>query len=442
MNDHRAALTGLLAGVGLVVLAFVAEPLFSFDAHVFFAPLHAHWMPRVGPATVPVLVLAAAVVVWTPRLAATLPWRRLLAGVYVAGLAWILLLALVDGVGGIADPPLHEYEYLRTARMIDDVPAMLQEFVSRIPYSAEPRNWPSHIAGHPPGAFLFFIALARIGLDSGLAVGLVLCVLGATTPVLVLATMRTLGAEAAARAAAPFLTVGPVAIWVGVSADGGLFAPAVAAGLLVLAVAARRGSTGVAVAAGLVLGCTVYLSYGFVLVGVLALAVLLVAGSWRPLLPAVLAALVPTAVFLAFGYSWFEAYPVLRERYFDGWGGRRPYGYWVWANLAVLLLSAGLALAAATGVLVRRLGRLVRAGRRALAGAERTPVIMGSAALLVVAAATLSGMSKAEVERIWVPFVPWALLLTALLPSRWRRPALLLQVLGAVLLQHLFSSYW
>ena len=30
-------------------------------------------------------------------------------------------------------------------------------------------------------------------------------------------------------------------------------------------------------------------------------------------------------------------------------------------------------------------------------------------------------MSKAEVERIWLPFVPWLLLSTALLPERWRR---------------------
>lgn len=436
VKDHRAALTGLLVGAAVVGFAFVAEQVLGFDAHAFSEPLQADWLPRVGPGTLPTLALAVGAVIWGPRLAATLPWARLLVGVYVLALAWILALAVVDGVGGIADPPLHEYEYLRTARTIDDIPAMLREFVSRIPYSAEPRNWQSHIAGHPPGAFLFFIVLVRVGLESGLAVGLVLCVLGATTPPLVLATMRLLDAEDAARIAAPFLTIGPVAIWVGVSADGGLFAPVIAAGLCLLALAARRRNAGSAVAAGMVLGCTVYLSYGFVLVGVLALAVLYSARSWKPLLPAVLAAVVPTLVFLAVGYSWFEAYPVLRDRYYDGWGGRRPYSYWVWANFAAFALSAGPALAVATGVLVRRLTR------RTVSAMEHTPVVMGVAALLVVTAATLSGMSKAEVERIWAPFVPWALLLTVLLPSRWQRPALALQVICAVVVQHLFSSNW
>ena len=48
-------------------------------------------------------------------------------------------------------------------------------------------------------------------------------------------------------------------------------------------------------------------------------------------------------------------------------------------------------------------------------------------------------MSKAEVERIWLPFVPWLLLSTALLPERWRRPVLGVQVVVALLVQHLLS---
>ena len=40
----------------------------------------------------------------------------------------------------------------------------------------------------------------------------------------------------------------------------------------------------------------------------------------------------------------------------------------------------------------------------------------------MVVLADLSGMSKAEVERIWLPFVPWLTALDcALLPERWRR---------------------
>jgi hypothetical protein len=51
-------------------------------------------------------------------------------------------------------------------------------------------------------------------------------------------------------------------------------------------------------------------------------------------------------------------------------------------------------------------------------------------------------MSKGEVERIWLPFVPWLLVLCALLPGRWRRLTLALQVLTALLVQHLLVTGW
>jgi methylthioxylose transferase len=51
-------------------------------------------------------------------------------------------------------------------------------------------------------------------------------------------------------------------------------------------------------------------------------------------------------------------------------------------------------------------------------------------------------MSKAEVERIWLPFVPWLLLATVCLPARWQRPALAAQVVTALLVQHLVVTNW
>jgi hypothetical protein len=68
-------------------------------------------------------------------------------------------------------------------------------------------------------------------------------------------------------------------------------------------------------------------------------------------------------------------------------------------------------------------------------------LLVGAAAVAVVAA-DLTRMSKAEVERIWLPFVPWLLLATACLPARWRRPALALQVVAALLVQHLVLTNW
>jgi hypothetical protein len=57
------------------------------------------------------------------------------------------------------------------------------------------------------------------------------------------------------------------------------------------------------------------------------------------------------------------------------------------------------------------------------------PLVGGVAA--VIAIADLSGMSKAEVERIWLPFVPWAILASGALAAggpRLLRTGLVLQV--------------
>ena len=51
-------------------------------------------------------------------------------------------------------------------------------------------------------------------------------------------------------------------------------------------------------------------------------------------------------------------------------------------------------------------------------------------------------MSRAEVERIWLPFVPWLLLSCALLPEPWRRRGLVVQVVLALAVQHLLLTGW
>jgi hypothetical protein len=61
---------------------------------------------------------------------------------------------------------------------------------------------------------------------------------------------------------------------------------------------------------------------------------------------------------------------------------------------------------------------------------------------LSVVLADVSQMSKAEVERIWLPFVPWLLVGTALLPQKWRRFGLSSQVVFALLVQHLLFTGW
>jgi methylthioxylose transferase len=413
----------------------------GLDVHVgTFPPLLADWRPRVGIGTAPALAIAAVVCTRTVgRAAERLTWGRLLAVGWVLGVAWMVSLALVDGPRGISRVLDQGTEYLQTARQVADVPETLRHFVERIPFERAD-HWAEHVAGHPPGALLSFVALARVGLGSGLAAGLAVIAVAATTPLGVAVAARAVGAEKPVRIAAPFLVLGPAAIWQAVSADA-MFAAVAAWGLAALALAAARPAwdrraVAWSALAGLLLGWCLMLSYGLVLNVFLAVAVLLAAGSLRPLPIVAASAAVPVAVFAAYGFRWWDAFPVLGERYWSGIAAERPASYWIWANLAVLALSAGPLVYAA---IARAAPQLVRAARRPAYDPVAT---LALAALVTVTAADVSLMSKSEVERIWLPFVPWLLLTTAYLHPRWRRRALAGQAVTALAIQHLLWSPW
>ncbi len=187
--------------------------------------------------------------------------------------------------------------------------------------------------------------------------------------------------------------------------------------------------------AGLLLGCCVMMSYGLPLLGVLAVAVLVVARSWFPLVPAAVAALAVVLVFAVLGFSYLAALPAIHDRYFEGVGGRRPWAYWMWGDLAALAFSA-------RADRLRR-GRAAAAGpASADAGTRDRRLAAPVRASAMVLLADLSQMSRAEVERIWLPFVPWLLLSCALLPEPWRRRGLVVQVVLALAVQHLLLTGW
>jgi hypothetical protein len=226
----------------------------------------------------------------------------------------------------------------------------------------------------------------------------------------------------------------PAAIWVAVSADG-VFAAVAAWGLACVATATRSSSRsalwGWGLGGGLLLGSCLLLSYGLLLLAPLVLAVFVAGRSWRPFPAVALGSVIPVLVFALLGFRLWAAYPVLNDRYWAGIAADRPQSYWIWADLAALTISAGPVLGAGLGSLLAARHESPRVVR----------LFVGAAALAIVAA-DLSRMSKAEVERIWLPFVPWLLLATACLPTRWRRPALALQVVVALLVQHLVLTNW
>ncbi|MES9617194.1 hypothetical protein ACPCBX_04860 [Streptomyces tuirus] len=406
---------------------------------VDWPPLLASWGPHVGPGTPAAVLVAVAVVVYGPVLAARLPWRALLPVAWGASTAWILSLALIDGWDrGIARRLTTRYEYLQVIDRFHDIPAALRDFTGHILLDS-PDNWPAHIAGHPPAATLTFVLLDRIGLRGGGWAGVWCVVVGATACVAVLVTVRALCDEALARRAAPFLVLAPAAVWMGTSADA-YFAAVAAWAVALLAVAVTRRSPGWAGASGLLFGLTCYLSYGLTLVALIAAAALVLGRNGVRERPALLvsllagAAVVP-AVFTLAGFDWWEAYRLLVTRYAQGAGGIRPYGYWVWANLACTVLVTGLATAAG----LRRAGAVLVRRRTSPRAGVRLAFLV-SAALLALLIADLSGMSKAETERIWLPFALWLLPACAFLTRP--RPWLTVQAVLALLLNHLLLTGW
>jgi hypothetical protein len=97
----------------------------------------------------------------------------------------------------------------------------------------------------------------------------------------------------------------------------------------------------------------------------------------------------------------------------------------VWANLAAVVCAIGPA-----GV----------AGLRRVARRPVGPYLLVAAAVVAMLLADLSGMSKAEVERIWLPFSVWTCLACGELPHprRW----LAAQAVLALLVNHLLLTVW
>ncbi|MFJ9153922.1 hypothetical protein ACIRP7_39125 [Streptomyces sp. NPDC102270] len=439
---NRDLIRDLYAAVCAALLVLTAVLVGTAIQHrngslrVGWPPLLASWDPHVGPGTPAAVVVAAAVVAYGPSLAARLPWRPLLLAVWGAGMAWTWSLALVDGwQRGVAEQLTTRNEYLRAVGRFHDIPAALRDFTRHI-LIGSPDNWGAHVAGHPPGATLTFVLLDRVGLGGGGWAGTWCITVGTTAAVAVLVAVRTLADESLARRAAPFLVLAPAAVWVGTSADG-YFASVAAWAVALLALAVRGvrpGLTGLG--SGLLFGLTVYLSYGLTLMVVVAGAVLLLGSSRRPLLFALAGFVVVPAVFTTLGFEWWEGYRILVTRYYQGAGGVRPYGYWVWANLACTVLIVGPATVAG----VRRAVVRLRPGGGRSSGSPRPLAVLVLAALLALLVADLSGMSKAETERIWLPFAVWLLPAGAFLTGV--RGWLIGQAALALLLNHLLLTGW
>ncbi|WP_407555542.1 hypothetical protein [Streptomyces sp. Pv4-95] len=449
-QDGRRDLWAVAAAVALFVLAVVVGRAVNRTIsgsegilRLGWPPLYAWWMPHVGPGTPAALAVAALVVIYGPTAARRLSWRVLVPAAWGAAMAWTWSLALVDGWGrGVAERLTTSLEYLQSVDGVQDVPAFLGDFTNHI-LVGSPHIWPAHVAGHPPGALLTFVGLDRVGLGGGAWAAAWCITIGSSFVAAVLITVRALCGEQLARRAAPFLVLAPAAVWIGVSADG-YFAGVSAWAIALLTLAATRTTRMPRLAslgAGLLLGLAWYLSYGLIVLVVLGGSVLLLARSARPLPYVILGVLLWVAAFTSGGFWWPDGYFTLVERYYQGAAGVRPYAYFIWANLAAQVLTVGLAAVAGLRRASGPLWPAVRGMRRASPTGRGALSVMVAAALCMMLLADVSGMSKAETERIWLTFAVWLLPACALLPRRhvWWLAG---QATLALLVNHLLLTGW
>jgi hypothetical protein len=398
VGAHRAGLEhAAVAGWVLVVVAghVLGEALYARDplVHIGAPPLVGSFDLRLSTRVLPALALAATAVIWAPALAACMRWRGLLAASWAAAAGWAIALATTDGWQALATPLRSRFELLTAMPLVESPGRFLQTFTDALP------SYATHVQGHPPGGVLLLWALGGAGLGGAEAAAALVLACGAVTAPAALVAVRALAGEAQARAAAPFLSFTPAAVWMATSFDA-LYAGVSAAGIALVALACTdqrpRRAILLALAAGIVLGVALQLSYGVATLVAVVIAIAL--GRRRPAVIALAGASVALVLgaFFAARFNWFEGLQGTREQYLAGVSQRRPYVEFIVISLAAFALTVGPAAVAG-------LARLRDRGIWLLAGG----------ALAALAAADLSGMSKGETERIWLPFVPWLLVATA-----------------------------
>ncbi len=391
------------------------------------APLLGHLDLRLSALTLLPVVAGAVGVVVAPSLAERLPWRWLLFGTWLLATCWAFALAGADGARAIVYPLTRPGEYLPDLVHVHGLAAYLAHFTEHV--HAPPAGefvWSSHVSGGPPGPLLIFSLLDRIGLGGRVWATLLVVLAGTSAAPAVALTARHVAGEEQARRAAPFLALAPFAVWVATSADA-LFLGISAWGIALLAAAAARDRDRDALLGGLVLGAALFCSYGVAPLGGLAVAVVICARRVRPLLVGAVGVSAVAAAFAGFGFWWWSGLTATRLRYAQGLAHLRPYDYFVVADLGALAIAVGPAAVAGLATMPRR-SRLW------------WPV---GGALLAVVVADLSGLSKAEVERIWLPFAIWLLLPAAALGTRAARRAwLAAQVTLGIVLQVVLVTLW
>jgi hypothetical protein len=283
---------------------------------------------------------------------------------------------------------------------------------------------PVNVAGHPPG-LLLFAHLTTLTTPARLAA---LCIgAAAACAPLTYALGRGLGQdERTARTAGLLASAAPGLLLFGTTSADAVYA---ALGVTAAALLVRR-SWRARGAGAVVLALAAFCSWALLAAGAFAALVAWQREGWRTAARLAVVSAIPFLVLnawlaAAYGYDPIGTLRATENVYRNSLAQIRPYWFWVLGSPIAWAVCAGLPLTGGWLAAVRR----------------RDP---GALALVaVVAIASVLAFTKAETERIWLPFIPLACAAAATaIPPRRLRLVLLALAGQALLTQLLFETVW
>ncbi len=423
---------GLVAATAAALVAVVAAGLvvrFGFDDPLGTAlsPFIMGFRPALHPIAVLAVAVAAVVVLAAPRLL-TVRAPVFAAGLFAAALAaalavngsrtgtgeWAAIFRL--GPGGSFEAI---NEYLPGLPALSyGVPFFLDRFAETL------LALPINVSAHPPG---LIVSLHLLGLTTAARMAALCIGCAAVVAPLTYALARRLVDERRARVAGLLAVASPCLLLFGTtSADAVYAAAGVLAATLLLAPDRR-----VRAAGALVFGLGTLLTWTLLAIGAwVALVALRRDGVRAALALAVVcgagALAVQGLLVVAYGYDPIGTLAATDAAYRASVARERPYAFWVLGSPTGWALMVGAPIVLAGVVAARR----ARPAALALA--------------VVIAVAAVGGYTKAETERIWLPFVPLACVAAAEagLGARHLRVVLAALLGQAILVQVLFYTVW
>jgi hypothetical protein len=392
-------------------------------------PFVMRWEPVVDW---PYAVLAAAVlgagVLVAPVLVARARSRVLFAvSVYLLALALGLALnasrvgpadwskVFLHGRGGSVES---QFEYLLALPLLNHgVGFYLHHFAALLPWST------THVKGNPPGP-LIALHLLRVSTAGQLAA---LCIgLGALTAPLACDLGRVLGDERSGRLAGVLTAFSPAMLLFGVTSVDYVFATL---GLLAACLLVRDG-WGWLIAGSIAAALASFFSW--LLLGVPAWAAVVTLRRRGRTRAAVLCLSVGAALLLLngalwviYGYNPFSALSATARAYSHGIASIRPYSFWLFGSPAAWAVMLGLP--------------IVWFALRSLTAGDSAAIAIWSLVLV----ASVIGLTKAETERVWLPFVPLACVAAApYVPVRRAGCMLAVFAIQALAIELLFFTVW